>query len=53
MTISSSKGWVYSLADHQRKKSLYLGSWATNQKSKETLLSQTIKVEEKKVSLFF
>ena len=31
----------------------YLGSWATNQKSKDTLLSQTLKVEEKKVSLVF
>ena len=27
--------------------------WATNQKSKDTLLSQTLKVEEKKVSLVF
>ena len=31
----------------------YLGSWATNQKSKDTLLSQTLKVEEKKVTLVF
>ena len=31
----------------------YLGSWAKNQKSKDTLLSPTLKVEEKKVSLFF
>ena len=31
----------------------YLGSLATNHKTKDTLLSQTLKVEEKKVSLFF
>ena len=31
----------------------YLSSWATNHKTKDTLLSQTLKVEEKKVSLFF
>ena len=31
----------------------YLGSWATNKKSKDTLLSQTLKVEEKKVTLVF
>ena len=35
------------------EKGQYLGSWATNHKTKDTLLSQTIKVEEKKVSLFF
>ena len=31
----------------------YLGSWAKNKKSKDTLLSQTLKVEGKKVSLVF
>ena len=31
----------------------YLSSLATNQKSKDTLLSQTLKVEEKKVTLVF
>ena len=31
----------------------YLGSWATNHKTNNTLLSQTLKVEEKKVFLFF
>ena len=31
----------------------YIGSWATNKTSKDTLLSQALKCEEKKVSLFF
>ena len=31
----------------------YLGPWAKNWKNKDTLLSQTLKVEEKKVSLVF
>ena len=31
----------------------YLGPWAMNKKSKDTMLSQTLKVEEKKVSLCF
>ena len=35
------------------RKCQYLGSWATNHKSKDTLLFQTLKVEEKKVSLVF
>ena len=35
------------------KKWSYLSSWATNHKTNDTLLSQTLKVEEKKVSLFF
>ena len=35
------------------RKKLYLGPWAKNQKNKGTLLSQTLKVEEKKVPLFF
>jgi len=30
-----------------------LGHWAINKKSKDTLLYQTLKVEEKKVFLFF
>ena len=30
-----------------------LGPWAINEKTKDTLLSQTLKVEEKKVSLVF
>ena len=34
------------------RKFQYLGSWATNHKTKDTLLSQTLKVKEKKVSLF-
>ena len=35
------------------KKWPYLSSWVMNKKTKVTLLSQTLKVEEKKVSLFF
>ena len=35
------------------RKCQYLGSWATNHKTNDTLLSQTLKVEEKKVSLVF
>ena len=35
------------------RKCQYLGSWATNHETKDTLLSQTLKVEEKKESLFF
>ena len=35
------------------RKCQYLGPWAINKKTKDTLLSQTLKVEEKKVSLFF
>ena len=35
------------------RKCQYLGPWAMNQKTKDTLLSQTLKVEEKKMSLFF
>ena len=31
----------------------YRGPWTINEKTKETLLSQTLKVEEKKVSLVF
>ena len=31
----------------------YLSSWAMNQKTKVTLLSQTLKVEENKVPVFF
>ena len=33
--------------------SQYLGSWVTSQKSNDTLLSQTLKVEEKKVTKIF
>ena len=36
-----------------KKKCFYLGSWANHRKSKDTLLSQTLKVEEKKVTLVF
>ena len=35
------------------RKGLYLSPLAKNQKNKGTLLSQTLKVEEKKVPLFF
>ena len=35
------------------RKCQYLGPWAINKKTKDTLLSQTLKVEKKKVSLFF
>ena len=35
------------------RKCQYLCPWAINKKTKDTLLSQTLKVEEKKVSLFF
>merc|ERR1712240_939824 len=31
----------------------YFGSWATNQKTKDTFFSSTFKVRENKVSLFF
>ena len=41
------------LPELQKMKWPYLGSWTTNKKSKDTLLSQTLKVEEKKVSLVF
>ena len=34
------------------KKCQYLGPWAMNKKNKDTLLSQTLNVKEKKVSLF-
>ena len=34
-------------------KGVYLAPWARNQKNIVTLLSQTLKVEEKKVTLFF
>ena len=33
------------------RKCLYLGPFAMNKKTKDTLVSQTLKVEEKKVSL--
>ena len=36
-----------------RKKGQYIGPWAINKKNKDTLLSQTFKVEEKKVSLVY
>ena len=35
------------------RKCQYLRPWANNKKTKDTLLSQTLKVEEKKVSLVF
>ena len=35
------------------RKGQYLGPWAINRKNKDTLLSETLKVEEKKVSLVF
>ena len=35
------------------RKWLYLGLWAKNQKTKGTFFSQTFKVEEEKVPLFF
>ena len=34
-------------------KGQYLGPWVINEKNKDTLLSPTFKVKEKKVSLFF
>ena len=42
-----------SLPELQYIKWQYLGPWAMNKKTKDTLLSQTLKVEENKVSLFF
>ena len=42
-----------STCHRQGKKGQYLGPWAINWKNKDTLLSQTLKVEEKKVSLVF
>ena len=41
------------LPELKKKKWSYLGSWAKNKRFKDTLLSQTLKVEEKKVSLVF
>ena len=35
------------------KKCPYLSPWAENEKNKDTLLSQTFKIEENKVALFF
>ena len=35
------------------RKCQYLCPWAINKKTKDTLLSQTLKVEKKKVSLSF
>ena len=35
------------------KKGQYVGPWAINKKNEDTLLSRTLKVEEKKVSLVF
>ena len=35
------------------RKCQYLGPWAINKKTKDTLLCQTLKVEKKKVSVFF
>ena len=51
MTISSFEalGVRFELSSEEEIAS----NWATNQKSKDTLLSQTLKVEEKKVSLVF
>ena len=42
-----------SLPKFQKIKWPYLGSWATNQKTKDTFFSSTFKVWESKVSLFF
>ena len=42
-----------SLPKLQKIKWPYLGSWATNQKTKDTFFSSTFKVRENKVSLFF
>ena len=52
MTISSFDAQVVQAIVRERN-CQYLGSWAKKQKSKDTLLSQTLKVEEKKVSLVF
>ena len=35
------------------KKCPYLSPWAENEKNKDTLFSQTFKIEENKVALFF
>ena len=55
-TIVLMKSFVFEanikLPKHMSK-GLYLGPWAKNQKNKGTLLAQTLKVEEKKVTLFF
>ena len=42
-----------SMCHRQGKKGQYLRPWASYWKNKDTLLSQTLKVEEKKVSLVF
>ena len=38
---------------HEMTNQLYLGLWASNKKNKTTLFSETLKVEENKVVLFF
>ena len=38
---------------HEMTNQLYLGLWASNQKNKTTLFSETLKVEENKVPLIF
>ena len=54
MTISlfEARGVRFELSSEEEIANIF-GSWATNQKSKAILLSQTLKVEEKKVSLVF
>ena len=47
----SSGSWVCTIV--KGRKCQYLGPWAINKKTNDTLLSQTLKVEEKKVSLIF
>ena len=54
MTISSFEalGVRFELLS-EKEITIHLSSWSTNQKSKDTLLSQTLKLEEKKVTLVF
>ena len=55
MAISSFEGQEvkYVRTVFKGSKGQYLGPWAMNKKTKDTLLSQTLKVEENKVPLVF
>ena len=55
MAISSFEGQEvkYVGTIFKGSKGQYLGPWATNHKTKDTLLPQTFKVEEKKSPYFF
>ena len=50
MTISSFEALGVRFELSSEEEIANIGSWARNKKSKNTLLSQTLKVEEKKMS---